>query len=268
MPELTRPDGAVIYHESHGSGDPLICLGGWGSFCHGELGNLPFGIIDRFNVVIIDYRGLGSSTDNPDTPATIGMYADDCIAVLDELGLTRVHLLGMVGIGACITQEIALRRPDLARSLVNTGAWARVDKLLAEQLNLFLDVHVEAGFAIFQRLVCAMSFEPGYYNANIHRLLGPTGPWHHLIGRTAAHARFIEASLAHDTLDQLHAVTCPALIVHAPLDTVTGPRLTQPIEAALGNARGVTIEGAAHVIAGKPLRQQLAGILGDFYAAA
>ena len=171
----------------------------------------------------------------------------------------------MVGNGACIAQEIALGRPDLARSLVNTGAWARVDALLAEQLTLFLDVHRDGGFLMFQRLVSAMSFEPAYYNANIRRLLGYSGPWHHLHGRIDAHARFITASLAHDVLDRLAEVTTPALILHAPLDTVTGPRLTRPIEQALGNARGVTIEGAAHVLAGKAMRQAFADHLFEFY---
>lgn len=265
MAELIRPDGAHIHYEVHGHGDPVLCMGGWGSFCHGELGNLPFGLLDRHQVVILDYRGIGASTDNPDTPATIGMFAEDAIAILDAERLSGVHLLGMVGIGACIAQEMALRRPDLARSLVNTGAWARVDALLADQLALFLDVHRDAGFLTFQRLVCAMSFEPAYYNANIHRLLGYQGPWHHLHGRVEAHARFIAASLAHDVLDRLGSVETAALIVHAPLDTVTGPRLTGPIEQALGNARGVTIEGAAHVLAGKAMRQAFAEHLFRFY---
>lgn len=268
MPEVARPDGARIHYEVHGAGDPVLCMGGWGSFCHGELRNLPFGLLERHRVVILDYRGLGASTDDPDSPAAIGLYADDAVAVLEAEGLERVHLLGMVGIGACIAQEIALRRPDLARTLVNTGAWARVDALLADQLRLFLDVHREGGFLLFQRLVCALSFEPGYYGANIHRLLGYKGPWHHLHGRVEAHARFIAASLAHDVLDRLPQVRTPALIFHAPLDLVTGPRLTLPIEHALGNARGVTLEGAAHVLAGRALREAFADHLFRFYEGA
>ena len=266
MAELVRPDGARIHYEVHGEGDPVLCLGGWGSFCHGETRGLPFDLLDRHRVVILDYRGIGKSTDNLETPPTISMYADDCLAVLDELGIDRLHLLGMVGIGACITQEIALRRPEIARSIVNTGAWGRVDRLLADQLNLFLDVHRHGGFLLFQRLVCAMSFELSYYEDNIDRLLGCQGPWHHLNGRVAAHGRFIAASLAHDVLDRLPSVETPAMVLHAPLDLVTGPRLTLPIEHAFGNARGVTIEGAAHVLAGRAMREAFAAHLYDFYA--
>ena len=265
MPIIDRPDGAKIYYEVLGDGEPVICLGGWGTFCHGENRGLPFGLIDNFQTIIMDYRGIAESTDNYDTPATISMYAADAIAVLDDLGTRDVHLLGMVGIGACICQQIALDRPDLARSLVNTGAWARADQLLTDQLHLFLDVHKEMGWAAFQRLVCAMSFEPEFYNANIHRLLGEQGPWKELRGNTEAHARFIESSLIHDVIDDLGKVTVPALVLHAELDVVTGPRMTKPIEAALPNARGLTYADAAHVLAGKELRQRFSKDLLEFY---
>ena len=71
MPEVLRPDGARIHYEVHGTGVPLLCIGGWGSFCHGELGGLPFGLVDRYRVVILDYRGIGESTDDLTAPPTI-----------------------------------------------------------------------------------------------------------------------------------------------------------------------------------------------------
>ncbi|KGE04525.1 alpha/beta fold hydrolase [Pseudohaliea rubra] len=264
MATLERPDGASIHYEVVGEGEPVLCLGGWGTFCHGELRGLPFGLVDRYQVIIMDYRGLASSTDNPATPATMELYAGDALAVLDALGLQRVHLLGMVGIGACICQQMAIERPALARSLVNTGAWGSVDALLREHLQLFLDIHEKMGWADFQRFACALSFEPDFYDANIHRLLGEDGPWKELRGKLATHRRFIEASLAHDALADLKAVDAPALILHAEMDVVTGPRLTRPIEEALPNATGITFPEAAHVLAGKALRQRFSEALLGF----
>lgn len=265
MPEITRPDGARIYYEVIGEGDTVLCLGGWGSFCHGNGGGLPFGLTDRYRVVIMDYRGIGESTDTPGIPATMDMYAGDAIAILDELGGIPTHLLGMVGIGACVTQCIAIRRPDLARSMVNTGAWCKMDALLAEHLWLFLEVHKAAGWATFQRMVCALSFEESYYLAHAHRLVGPEGPWSEIRDRIGTHQRFIDASIAHDVEAQLASVTAPAMILHAPLDIVCGPRTTRPIEAALPNARGVIMEGAAHVMAGREIRQRFSDLLFAFY---
>ncbi len=267
MASIERPDGARIYYEVVGEGEPVLCLGGWGTFCHGELKGLPFDLVNRFQVIIMDYRGLAESTDNPDTPPTIELYADDAIAILDELGQRNVHLLGMVGIGACICQQIAIKRPDLTRTLVNTGAWAKVDTLLAEHLRLFLDIHEKMGWADFQRFACAMSFEPDFYNGSADRLLGENGPWKELRGNLQTHRRFIEASLVWDAMDALKQVMAPALILHAGMDVVTGPRLTLPIEDALPAAKGVTFPDAAHVLAGKPMRQRFSDELLAFYDA-
>jgi len=263
MPAIVA-NGVALHYEVHGNGPPLVCLGGWGSFCHGEHHHLPWGLTDHYSVVIVDYRGLGASGDDAAVPPTIQLYASDVIAVLEHLQLKSAHLLGMVGIGACIAQRIAIDRPDLCRSLTNSGSWCTVDRFLADQLQIFLDTHRTGGFLTFQQLVSVMSFEPDYYNRNAERLLGPDGVWKHINGRVETHARFIAASLQHETREQLSSVARPSLIVHAPLDVVTGPRTTQPIAEALSGCESVTIEGAAHVIAGRPLKERFSAVLLDF----
>ena len=60
----------------------------------------------------------------------MAVHAEDAIALLDHLGLKNAHLVGLVGIGACICQEIAIRSPDLARSMFNMGAWCEPDPFL------------------------------------------------------------------------------------------------------------------------------------------
>src|SRR5258707_715921 len=94
-----------------------------------------------------------NSAMNPARRASPSLHAQDAIALLDHLGLKRVHLVGLVGIGACICQEIAIARPDLARSLLNTGAWCETDDFLRDQLEMFRWVHREAGFLAFQLAV-------------------------------------------------------------------------------------------------------------------
>jgi hypothetical protein len=38
-------------YEIHGAGEPVICSGRWGAFCHGDVGHLPRGLADRYKVV-------------------------------------------------------------------------------------------------------------------------------------------------------------------------------------------------------------------------
>ena len=261
---IEQINGHSMYYESHGEGDPVLLMGGWGTFCHGEHHHLPWGLTDRYQVIIFDHRGIGESGDDLTVAPTTRLYAKDAIDLLDHLGLSNVHLLGFVGLGACITQEIALERPDLARSLINTGCWAKVDTFLRDQLESLRDVHKELGFLAFQKLVSVLSFEPNYYNKNKDRMLGPDGVWGQLNGRYPAHERLVHACLDHNTSERLHLIDAPSLVIHAPLDEVTGPRVTQVIEDKIPGAMGVTLDGAAHVIAGKDLKIKFAELVMSF----
>ncbi len=253
-----------MYYEVLGSGDPVLLMGGWGTFCHDNHHHLPRGLTDRHQVVLFDYRGIGESTDDHRVPSTMQLHAADATGLLDHLGLERVHLVGLVGMGACICQEIALQRPELARSMLNTGAWCEVDDFLRDQLEMFRWIHRDCGFAAFQQAVTLLSFTPEYYNANKSKLLGPQGGWKELNGRYEAHSRLVDACVGFNSRDRLVNVRCPTLIIHAALDVVTSPRTTVPIERAIPGARGETWEDLAHVVAGKEQKIRFCRTLFDW----
>lgn len=265
MPSVTI-NGHQMYYEIHGQGDPALCMGGWGTYCHGGERHLARGLTDNYQVLIIDYRGIGDSTDEMSRPPTMGLHADDVIGLLDHLGWQRVHFVGLVGMGACIAQEVAIQRPDLVRSMVNMGAWASVDPFLYAQLELFRDIHRDSGFLTFQKHVCVMSFQPDYYNANRDRLLGPQGPWNELNGRYPAHERLVAACLAHDVTARLKDIRAPSLIIHAGQDQVTGPRTTLPLEQGIPNAEGFLWPDIAHVVAGREQKTAFSKLLLAFLA--
>lgn len=259
-------NGHSMYYETHGKGVPVLVQGGWGSFCHGSHGHLPRGLSDSYQAVIIDYRGLFESDDDLSVESSIDMYADDAIQLLEHLGHTGgAHLIGLVGMGACISQVMAIKRPDLVRSMMNMGAWSdATDPLFHEQIELFLDVHRGMGWEAFQRFVCMMSFRPDFYNDNYKRLLGPDGPWRELNGRLGAHERFIHACLNHNVTAQLANVKCPSLIIHSHMDTVTSPRMTRPIQDEVPNAEGLDLVDFAHVVAGKEQKIQFCDVVFDW----
>ena len=66
-------NGHSMYYEVHGEGEPAVCSGGWGTYCHGKEWYLPAGLTDRYSVVMFDHRGLGESTDNPEVPASTAL---------------------------------------------------------------------------------------------------------------------------------------------------------------------------------------------------
>jgi len=253
-----------MYYEIHGEGEPLVCMGGWGTFCHGNTHHLARGLTDQYQVLIVDYRGIGESTDDTSIEPTMALYAKDVIDLLDHLGWSNAHFVGLVGMGACVAQEVALARPELVRSMVNMGCWAYCDEYLRDQLVFFHEVHREMGFFAFQTFVVLMSFLPAYYEQHKDKLLGPNGGWKELNGRCEAHERLVSACLEHDVRDRLKEISCPTLIVHAGQDMVTGPRTTLPLEAGIPGAEGVLMEEVAHVVAGKEQKIAFCEILFDF----
>ncbi|MFK7957713.1 MAG: alpha/beta fold hydrolase [Lysobacterales bacterium] len=253
-----------MYYEIIGEGDPAICMGGWGTYCHGNEGNLAKGLTDKFQTLLIDYRGVGDSTDDLSQPATMKMHAQDVMELLDHLGWTNVHFIGLVGMGACVAQEVAIQRPELVRSMVNMGCWAAVDDMLKDQLELFRDVHRDMGFEAFQKLVCCYSFRNDFYNKNRSRLLAPSGPWSELVGRQTTHARLVDACISHDVRDQLDQITAPTLLVHSGMDVITTPKYTREIESLIPTATGVDMPEVAHVVAGKEQKIAFCDILFSF----
>jgi pimeloyl-ACP methyl ester carboxylesterase len=253
-----------MYYEVLGRGDPVLCMGGWGTFCHDNHAHLARGLTERHQVVVFDYRGIVDSDDDVSVPSTMELHAGDAIGLLDHLGLERVHLVGLVGMGACVCQEIAIRRPDLARSMLNMGAWCEVDDFLRDQLEMFRWLHRDLGFDAFQKAVTLLSFDADYYNANRSRLLGPNGGWKELRGRYVAHSRLIDACVAFESRSRLSQIRCPSLIIHAGKDVVTSPRTTLPIEQGIPGARGLHWDDVAHVVAGKEQKVRFANTLFDW----
>jgi pimeloyl-ACP methyl ester carboxylesterase len=261
-------DGTALHAEVLGDpGDPVVlCMGGWGTFCHGRGREIPRELERRFSIVTFDYRGIGDSGGFRGAPTT-AVLASDAAAVLDAHGVNRAHVVGLVGLGGCVAQELALSRPDLVGSMFLTGTWARVDAAFGDQLEMFRRLHLDLGFEAFQVACAALSFDPVFYAANRQRILGPDGAWSALRGRAAAHADLVEACLTHDTLDRLGSIAVPTFVMHAGADIITTPRLTRPIEAAIPDARGALWPEAAHIIAGAEARARLDGLLASFYDA-
>ena len=108
-----------LYYEIHGEGEPAVCMGGWGTYCHKSGRGLARGLTDKYQVLVFDYRGIGQSKDDLNSPASMKLYAADLIALLDQLGWNKVHLIGLVGMGCGVAQEVALSRPDLVLSLIH-----------------------------------------------------------------------------------------------------------------------------------------------------
>ncbi|MFN0094011.1 MAG: alpha/beta fold hydrolase [Dehalococcoidia bacterium] len=113
--------GTATRYWAGGEGEPLALFHGghFASLYSLDAWSLALPLLTtRFRVVAIDKLGQGF-TDNPPTPAhyTFDALLDHSIATLDALGIQGAHLAGHSR-GALLVAAIALKRPDLVKSLV------------------------------------------------------------------------------------------------------------------------------------------------------
>lgn len=260
MPTVAS-QGTEIAFEVHGSGPTVLVMVGWGTYAHGAFRQVPWAVAEGRRVILMDWRGLGESRDLPSIPPTTRSHAIDAAAVLDEVGGDPAHIVGIVGIGACVAQWLAVDRPDLVRSLTLSGGWAAPDALFVDQMRTLLDVARVQGFAAFQRLSSQWCFDPAYYNVHAESFLRPDGPWSHLDGNLEGMDRLVRATIEHDAREALNTISAPTLIVQATHDLLTGPRLTEPLEKLIPDARGVHLP-LPHVVAGREAKRLFSDTLG------
>jgi len=88
-----RARGIEFHYAEAGSGDDVVlCLHGWPQHWY-EWRHLMPALADRHRVIALDLRGFGWS-EAPPSGYEKENLADDVLAVLDELGIERVKLVG------------------------------------------------------------------------------------------------------------------------------------------------------------------------------
>ena len=108
-------NGVNLYYERHGSGEPLLWIGGLGA----NLREIPYlvGAYSRhFEFIGYENRGCGRS-DKPEQDYSIAGFADDAATLLDELAVESAFVYGS-SMGGMIAQELTLRHPARVRGLI------------------------------------------------------------------------------------------------------------------------------------------------------
>jgi aminoacrylate hydrolase len=97
-------------------------LGGAGSYWQPNLAALAA----RHRVILYDHRGTGRSDRALPANLTVEDMAADVVALIDGLGLERVHFVGHAA-GGLIGLQLAVSAPQRLASLALVNAWARLD---------------------------------------------------------------------------------------------------------------------------------------------
>ena len=121
MSNIRTATGRRIYYDESGTGPPILLIPGQSGFRRACLIWLAETLASRFRVVAMDNRDAGES--EPETEYYgLGDMAGDAIALLDALGIDRVHILGH-SLGASIALQFVLDHPTRVDHLVLVSAF-------------------------------------------------------------------------------------------------------------------------------------------------
>ena len=236
MPYLKLPGVDLWYEDTGGPGAPVILLHAASGTCEAWEHQLPAFTNAGYRCISYDRRTWGRSrTTAPEHQP--GFAGDDLHALLDCLGLDRVHLVGTAA-GGIPAIDYALSHPRRVRSLVaaNTIGGVQDDEYLAVQHRLrppeIQNLPVEL-----------RELGPSYRGTN------PQGA-----------ARWLEIELASRpegatpaqplrepiTYARLQTMRVPTLVLSGEADLLSPPTLMRMLAAHIPTSRFVSLPDAGH----------------------
>jgi 3-oxoadipate enol-lactonase len=199
-----------MYYELHGSGDPIVLVGGLASDIS-QWGWLTDWCAQRGHVLAFDNRGAGR-TDKPDAPYTIPMMANDTDALMDAVGMSRATVLG-ISMGGRVALDLALNHPDRVSRLIMVSTRASAKP---EGSNSRANVLGVLSGVVFR----------GKYPQSRDAFL-----------------RQQQASRAYDCMDRLGEIRVPTTILHGRKDKLALLRDAEGMHRGIAGSKMVTFNG-------------------------
>jgi pimeloyl-ACP methyl ester carboxylesterase len=242
-----------VYFESLGDPDKptLLLVNGLGSQCVNYHMEWCKQLSDEgFRVIRFDNRDVGLSSKLDGGHYSLTDMADDAVAVLNEVDVSRAHVMGC-SLGGMIVQRLAIDHPDRLLSVTSvmshTGEPGYGESSEAALKFLLAPLPASRSDNI-ERQVAALRVygsKPEWLDDDairtragiaFDRCFCPSG-----VGRQ------MKAALADGSRDELlRKVRLPVLVLHGSRDTLINPSGGRHTAAMIPGARYVEIEGMGH----------------------
>jgi pimeloyl-ACP methyl ester carboxylesterase len=244
MGKHVRAGDLDIWTEQLGQGPDVLLIGGGGDTVESWQFQLD-GLADRYRITAFDNRGAGR-TAMPGHSVSAEMMADDAAAVLRALGVSSAHVAGFSG-GSIIAQELALRHPELVRSLVLQSTWPVMDPYFRSWL-LFVRWLVEVApteRAFLEGFYLDIYTARAHNDGTVAQFIEEVLAFPHKQSTEDLQA-FLDAFLDHDTSDRLGAISAPTLVLAGGRDPTSRPSLGRAVADGIPGARFEVMEDESH----------------------
>jgi pimeloyl-ACP methyl ester carboxylesterase len=244
MGEHVHAGDLDIWTEQVGEGPDVLLIGGAGDTVESWQFQLD-GLADRYRLTAFDNRGAGR-TAMPSGPVSAETMADDAAAVLRALDIPSAHIAGFSG-GSIISQELALRHPQLVRSLVLQSTWPVMDPYL-RSWALFVRWLAEVApseRAFLEGFFLAIYTPRAHNDGTVDQIIEEVLAFPHKQSAEDLQ-RFLDAFVDHDTTDHLAEITAPTLVLAGGRDVTSRPELGRAVAERIPGARFEVMEEEAH----------------------
>jgi pimeloyl-ACP methyl ester carboxylesterase len=243
---LVKIEGAELHVEDTGGAGPPIV------FSHGLLwSGRMFGaqvehLRGRYRCIAYDHRGQGRSPESA-TPYDMDVLAQDAAALIEKLGVGPCHFVGL-SMGGFVGMRLAIRRPELLRSLVLVDTAADPEprrnipkyRAMAFVTRLF-------GYRPLVGTVMKIMFARAFLTDPERAAERRQWEQHLMELRVAPTRTALEAVITRRPIEaELGKIGTPTLVVHGAEDTaIVTPRARRMADGIPG-ARWVTVPRAGH----------------------
>ena len=243
--DRARINGVELAYELRGRGAPIVMI-------HGAQGDqsmfagLAAAFAEKYRVLTFDQRGSGLS-EKPDVPYSMAMLADDTGALMDHLGMSPAHVIG-VSMGGMIAQELALRHPDKVRSLVLGCTTPGGPKAVRVGGGALTNAYSTQPMTAEERgkALAEAAFSKGYLAQHPEIITSMIESRRQRPIDSAAFARRMKAAADHDTYDRLPQIHSPTLVIAGKDDALIAWENSQLIAESIKGSRLVILEPAGH----------------------
>lgn len=237
-------DGARLYYEVHGEGEPMVLIHGY-PLNSGLFRDNVAALSAEYQVVTVDLRGFGNS-ETPNAEGSIETYASDTLAVMDELGLERAVVAGM-SMGGMTALEMYSQAPERFSGLVLIDTTARPAGTAeaglwngsAAQAQEPDGLTTLGAYFLPDMLSTATRTEQPALAEYLGTLVGEAS----VDGAVGGGVALAERPDARGTLAN---ITVPTLILVGENDSLTPVEVHQEMQAGILNSQLVILPGAAH----------------------
>jgi pimeloyl-ACP methyl ester carboxylesterase len=250
MPKA-RANGINISYKVQGRGEPLILIMGLGGEC-GDWVLQARAFKKYYRVITFDNRGVGNS-DKPGESYTVRTMADDAVGLMGYLGIDKAHILG-VSMGGMIAQEIAINHPERVRKLILVSTTAGRDEKGGHSPELLRAMGLKEGFSDEDIVSADMgkvmtSLNAHAFGSRTVKSVAVPFCWMRmkLFGIKGLKGQF-EAAMTHSTLDRLHLIKAPTLVMAGTEDRIVPSSSSDMLASRIANARLVKIKGGSHTL--------------------